>query len=123
MDGLLDRTLGSDPVHQGSSTSRLDLPALERADQFMAARDGPASPHLRARARSSVMDEYAKGYATSTVSSTIKTVSIAWRTHEILSVAGGNDPSPEDPHRHPHKTKLRQPPLGPQMRICLGAFL
>src|ERR1700735_4989174 len=44
MDGLLDRTLGSDPVHQGSSTSRLDLPADERADQFMAARDGPASP-------------------------------------------------------------------------------
>ena len=32
MDGLLDRTLGSDPVHQGSSTSRLDLPAHERAD-------------------------------------------------------------------------------------------
>ena len=28
---------GGDPGHQGSSTSRLDLPSQERADQFMAA--------------------------------------------------------------------------------------
>jgi hypothetical protein len=31
-------------VHQGSSTSRLDLPADERADQFMAARARPSRP-------------------------------------------------------------------------------
>ena len=31
-------------------------------------------------------------------------------------------PIPHDPHRHPHKPKLRQPHLGPQVRIRLGAF-
>jgi hypothetical protein len=51
MDGLLDRTLGGDPVHQGSSTSRLDLPADERADQFMTARDRPSRPPASSHAR------------------------------------------------------------------------
>ena len=35
-------------MHQGSSTSRLDLPADERADQFMAMRDRPSRPPAKA---------------------------------------------------------------------------
>jgi hypothetical protein len=47
---------------------------------------------------------------------------VHWRTREVLSVAGGNDPSPDAPHRHPHKPKLRQPHLGPPSAYLLGGF-
>jgi hypothetical protein len=47
---------------------------------------------------------------------------VHWRTREVLSVAGGNDSSPDAPHRHPHKAKLRQPHLGPKCVSAWGLF-